>query len=275
MPETRVTLLAQRLDVEGRERRFLLAEPSGAPSVVVLSLHGSGSSPGRQARLHSMDRFSSSGAVVAFPQGDLPRRSGYEWDLNGDVEYLRVLADWLLARYPQANRRVCITGMSGGARMASRYASLHPESVRVLGAVAGLRAPARAPLEHPLRVVAFHGTADSINPFDGSGTPRWNESVPDAAAAWAQALGLSTEPTRKELTDHLTRMDFGDPGDAAAVTLFVSRGAGHTWPGSGVRLFASFPTSPLSPLFLRLMLGRTSKEIDATTEIWRAAEAPD
>jgi hypothetical protein len=33
--------------------------------------------------------------------------------------------------------------------------------------------------------------------------------------------------------------------------------------------------SPLSPLFVRLILGRTSREIDATTEIWRAAEAPE
>jgi poly(3-hydroxybutyrate) depolymerase len=153
-----MTLLPQSLNVESRERRFLLAEPSGAPSVVVLSLHGSGSSPQRQASLHSMDRFSSSGAVVAFPQGGLPRRSGYEWDLEGDVEYLRVLVGWLLTRYPHASRRVCIAEMSGGARMASRFASLHPESVRVLGAVAGLRAPARALLEHPVRVVAFHGT---------------------------------------------------------------------------------------------------------------------
>jgi poly(3-hydroxybutyrate) depolymerase len=70
-------------------------------------------------------------------------------------------------------------------------------------------------------------------------------------------------------------MDFGDPSDAAAVTLFVARGAGHTWPGSRLPLFASFPMSPLSPLFRRLILGQTSKEIDATTEIWRAAEAPD
>lgn len=270
-----MTLLAQSLDLEGRERRFLLAEPSGTPSVVMLSLHGSGSSPKRQASLHSMDRFSSSGALAAFPQGGLPRRSGYEWDLEEDVEYLRVLVSWLLSRYPQANRRVCIAGMSGGARMASRFASLHPESVRVLGAVAGLRAPARTPLEHPVRVVAFHGTADSLNPLAGSGTARWNESVPHAAAAWARALGLPGEPTRKELTGHLTRIDFGDPSNAAAVTLFVSRGAGHTWPGSRLPLFASFPMSPLSPLFLRLILGRTSKEIDATTEIWRTAEAPD
>jgi polyhydroxybutyrate depolymerase len=258
----RVMLVPQSLDVEGRERHFLLAEPSGDPSVVLLSLHGSGSSARRQAGLHSMDRFSSAGAVAVFPEGGLPRRSGYEWDLEGDVEFLRVLVGWLLARYPRANRRVSVAGMSGGARMASRFASLQPESVRVLGAVAGLRAPARTPLEHPVRVVAFHGTADTLNPLAGGGTARWNESVPDAAAAWARALGLPAEPTRKELTAHLTRMDFGDPDDAAAVTLFISRGAGHTWPGSRL------------PLLLRPILGRTSNEIDATAEIWRAATTP-
>jgi poly(3-hydroxybutyrate) depolymerase len=56
-------------------------------------------------------------------------------------------------------------------------------------------------------------------------------------------------------------VDFGDLGEVAAVTLYVSQGAGHTWPGSRL------------PLFLRLILGRTSMEIDATTEIWRATGA--
>jgi polyhydroxybutyrate depolymerase len=222
-----------------------------------------------------METLCSSGAVVAFPEGAWPLRSGFEWDLEGDVEYLRVLVDWLLARYPEAGRRVCIAGMSGGARMASHFASLHPESVRVLGAVAGLRAPAQPRLEHPIRVVAFHGTADRINPFAGSGTERWNESVLDAAGAWARALGLASEPTRHELTGHLTRLHFGDPSEVAAVTLFVSQGAGHTWPGSPLARVRGSALSPLSPLFLRLFLGRTSREIDATTEIWRATSESD
>jgi polyhydroxybutyrate depolymerase len=256
-----VTLRAEVLNLGSQVRRFLLAEPLGPPSFIVLSLHGSGSSPERQARLTSMERLCSSGAVVAFAQGAWPRRSGFEWDLEEDVEYLRVLVTWLLAHYPEADRRVCIAGMSGGARMASRFASLDPESVRVLGAVAGLRAPAKTRLESPLRVVAFHGTADRLNPIAGSGTERWNESVPDAAAAWARALALPSEPTRQELTGHLTQTDFGAPNESAAVTLFVSQGAGHTWPGARL------------PLFLRLILGRTSMEIDATTEIWRATGA--
>jgi polyhydroxybutyrate depolymerase len=213
-----------------------------------------------------MERLCSSGAVVVFPQGGRPRRSGFEWDHEGDVEYLRALIDWLRDRYPEAERRTCVAGMSGGARMASRFASLQPELVAVLGAVAGLRAPAPTALEYPIRVLAFHGTADRINPFAGSGTERWNESVPEAAAAWAGALGLPSEPTRQELTPHLTRTDFGDPNRAAAVSLFVAQGAGHTWPGSHL---------PLFPLFLRLILGRTSQDIDATTEIWRAAGASD
>jgi polyhydroxybutyrate depolymerase len=256
-----VTLRAQVLDVAGLDRGFLLAEPSGAPSVIVLSLHGSRSSPQRQAGLSSMERLCSSGAVVAFPEAARPFGPGLVWDLEGDVEYLQVLVGWLLARYPQADRRVCLAGMSGGARMASRFASLYPEAVQVLGAVAGLRAPAQARLEHPLRVLAFHGTADRLNPFAGSRTERWNESVPDAAAAWARALGLPSEPSRQELTGHLTRISFSDPGGAATVTLFVSQGAGHTWPGSRL------------PLSVRLMLGRTSNEIDATNEIWRSTSA--
>jgi polyhydroxybutyrate depolymerase len=208
-----------------------------------------------------MERLCSSGAVVAFPGAGRPLGSGFEWDLEGDVEYLQVLVGWLLARYPAADRRVCLTGMSGGARMGSRFASLYPESVQVLGAVAGLRAPARDRLERPLRVLAFHGAADRFNPFAGGDTERWNESVPDAAAAWARALGLQAEPSRQELTGHLSRISFGDPGEAAAVTVFVSQGAGHTWPGGRL------------PLSLRLILGRTSNEIDATAEIWRSTSA--
>jgi polyhydroxybutyrate depolymerase len=208
-----------------------------------------------------MEKLCSLAAVVAFPEGTRPLRSGFEWDLEGDVEYLRVLVSLLIARYPGADQRVCVAGMSGGARMASRFASLHPESVRVLGAVAGLRSPAQTRLEHPLHVVAFHGTADRINPFPGSGTERWNESVPDAAAAWAHALGLGGEPSRHELASHLTQWELGDPNEAASVTLFVSRAAGHTWPGSHL------------PLSLRLILGQTSTEIDATTEIWRATSS--
>lgn len=46
-------------------------------------------------------------------------------------------------------------------------------------------------------------------------------------------------------------------GTEGEVILWSFRGAGHTWPGH--------PSGPL----MRLFLGRTSREPDATEEIWR------
>jgi poly(3-hydroxybutyrate) depolymerase len=148
--------------------------------------------------------------------------------------------------------------MSGGARMASRFASSGRNPVRVLGAVAGLRMPAVERLGHPVRVVAFHGTSDRINPCGGGVTARWSESVLDAASAWARANGHSPEPERTEFTRSLTRLSYGPLDDPGAVTLWVCDGAGHTWPGTRLTLG------------LRLFLGKVSYDVDATAEIWRA-----
>jgi polyhydroxybutyrate depolymerase len=256
-----VALTTQVIEVNGVVRRFLLAAPSGTPSMIVLSLHGSRSSPERQARLSRMEALTKSGAVVAFPQGSMLIGSGFEWDRGSDSEFLQATAEHLRERFPGVQPRVCAAGMSGGARMSSRFGASHPDSVMLVGAIAGLRAPPPRRLERPVRVVAFHGTADRINPFMGGTTERWDESVLDAAKAWAEANGHPTAPESEEITRSLTRFSFGAPEDPGAVTLWVSRGAGHTWPGSRL----SLP--------LRLFLGRTSNEIDATAEVWQTASA--
>jgi polyhydroxybutyrate depolymerase len=252
-------LSSQFIQVDGVARRFLLAQPSRPPSVIVLSLHGSRSGPEGQARLSRMASLADHGAVVCFPQGSLPSGSGSEWDLLGDDRFLQATVSTLQAQYPTAHSQVCLAGMSGGARMASRFASMHPDKVMVLGAVAGLRAPVRPKLERPVRVLAFHGTSDRINPFGGGATDRWNESVVEAARVWAEANGHSGEAEHHMVSPTLTQLRFGTEGEPGAVTLWVCKGAGHTWPGSKL------------PIVLRLFLGRTSFEVDATDETWRAA----
>ena len=97
---------------------------------------------------------------------------------------------------------------------------------------------------------------DRINPYEGSGTQRWNESVPDAARAWAQANGITAPPAEVTVSRTLTRTTYGAEGRPGEVTLWTSRGAGHTWPGGHLGLLAS------------LFLGRASREIDATQSIW-------
>ena len=245
----------------GGERPLLVAAPSGAPTAIVLSLHGSTSTAERQISLSRMAPWSEQGAVVAFPQGSFAARAGWEWDLHGDVALLDAAIDYLRETFGGDGLPVCVSGMSGGARMASRFASSGRTAVAVLGAVAGLRRPAVQRLDRAARVVAFHGTRDRINPYAGGRTARWEESVLDAAAAWARANGHSPEPDRTEVTPSLTRLSYGREDEPGAVTLWVCRGAGHTWPGTRL------------PLGLRLFLGKVSDDVDATAEIWRALGA--
>jgi polyhydroxybutyrate depolymerase len=249
------------ITVEGTRRSFVAFEPSGPVAAIVLSLHGSRSSTAGQVRLSQMQRLAERGdALVVFPQAIVPIGSGFEWDLDGDIGYLSQLVDELRSRHPTPQNRVCISGMSGGARMSCHFAAARADAVAMVGAVAGLRSPRGRPLSRPVPVVAFHGTADRINPYSGSGTPRWDESVPEAARCWAVANGVSTPPNEVAVSGSLSRTTYGVEGQGGEVTLWTVRGAGHTWPGGRLGLL------------LRMFLGRTNTEIDAADEIWAFAQ---
>ena len=175
-----IALQKKVITADGANRSYLVAEPAagGAVSAVVMSLHGTRSTADRQARLSGFDQLAqAAGAVVVFPQAIEPIGAGYEWDPSLDVDYLAALATELVSRHRMPHGRVLLTGMSGGARMSSLFASVHPELVQAVGAVAGLRSPG-VPVHRSVPVLAFHGTKDRINPYGGSGTQRWNESVP-------------------------------------------------------------------------------------------------
>jgi len=253
-----VTLHKQVFTAGDANRSYLVAEPPpGAPvSAVIMSLHGTSSTSEGQAHLSGFEQLAqTAGAVVVFPQAIQPIRAGYEWDPSRDVEYIAGLATELLTRHAIPDGRIILSGMSGGARMSSHFASVHPELVQAVGAVAGLRSPSAA-VQRPVPILSFHGTKDRVNPYGGSGTPRWNESVPDAARDWALANGIADPPTEVAVSPTLTRTTYGAEGEPGEVTLWTSRGAGHSWPGGHLGLMLS------------LYLGRTSREIDATKSIW-------
>jgi polyhydroxybutyrate depolymerase len=162
------------IEVGGARRQLLVAAPIGVPTAILLAMHGSTSTPEAQVRLSRMVPLAEQGAVVAFPQGSISSRAGWEWDLHGDVAFLDAVVDYLRETFGATAVPLCVSGMSGGARMASRFSSSGRNPVRVLGAVAGLRMPAVERLGHPVRVVAFHGTRDRFNPYGGGRTARWS-----------------------------------------------------------------------------------------------------
>jgi polyhydroxybutyrate depolymerase len=254
-------VIGRSIEVGGSTRSFGLAEPTGEVAAVLLSLHGTRSSWPRQARLSGMARLADAGAVVAFPEAVRPIGSGYEWDHEADLPFLEQLVSELIARHSPPGGRVCVTGMSGGARMSCVLAAARADLVSAVGAVAGLRFDGHHTPTRPVAILAFHGTADRINPYRGGTTPRWDESVEESARHWAAVNRMPEQPEVVAVSPTLTRTTYGTEGQPGEVTLFTSKGAGHTWPGGHLGLF------------LRLFLGRTSTEIDATSRIWDFARA--
>jgi polyhydroxybutyrate depolymerase len=202
-----------------------------------------------------MDSLRGEGMAVVFPQAEALAGRGYAWDHERDLAYLAAVVEQVRTGLGADGSPVFFAGMSGGARMACAYAAARADEVAAVAAVAGLRSPQLRPAR-PVPIVAFHGLADRINPYLGGRGDRWRESVPEAAAAWAAANGVESSQTATEPGPGLTKTTYGE-GTQAEVTLWTFAHAGHTWPGR-----------PVGPL-LRLLLGRTSTEVDATHEIGR------
>ena len=182
----------------GHTREVIVHVPvnySGKTKVpLVLNLHGSESNAQAQEVFSGMDATSDAdGFIVAYPQALIPAAGGYDWNIPGvpllggqnppanaanDVTFLTGLVRSLEARYCVSTSRVYATGMSGGGRMASQLACDASQTFAAVAPVAGLRFPSPCPAVRPVPVIAFHGTADAVDPFEGNGQAYWTYSVP-------------------------------------------------------------------------------------------------
>ena len=268
--------LKYALTVSGHHRTVIVHVPSGYTGAkklaLVLNLHGSESTAGAQEKFSGMDATSDAdGFIVAYPQALIPDGTGYDWNIPGqpmvsgklppasapsDVTFLTTLIRDLAGRYCIDLSRVYATGVSGGGRMASQLACDASSVVAAIAPVAGLRYPSPCPDARPVPVIAFHGTADLIDPFDGNGAPYWTYSVPAAARLWA---GHDHCAARSQITSgrgyHRTR--YTSCRDGAEVELYAITGEGHEWPGG-----------PAMPSAITSVLGPQSDAVDANALIW-------
>jgi polyhydroxybutyrate depolymerase len=244
-----------------REYRVHLPAGSARPNALVLMLHGGGGNPAAIAAHTRFDRIADrAGFIVVYPAARnrrwLDGRPGNE--RSDDVAFLQKLADTVRAQHGIPAHRVFAAGISNGAMMSYRLACEAPGSVAAIGVVAGavpvgLRAACGA--TSPVAVLALHGTEDRLIPFDGGGSLL---SVPASVSLLGARAGCGTAG-RPDTTDRVrdgtlvTRVAF--TGCAVPVQLLTIRGGGHTWPG-GPRVRAR-------------ILGRTTREIDASEALWR------
>jgi len=239
---------------------------------LVLNLHGSESTASAQEKFSGMDATADANHfIVAYPQALIADGLGYDWNIPGepmvngkfppvsapsDVTFLTTLVRDLAARYCIDLRRVYATGVSGGGRMASQLACDASSVFAAIAPVAGLRYPSLCPATRPVPVIAFHGTADPIDPFGGHGLGYWTYSVPTAAHLWAShdhcTVRLQTTPRPGYRLTRYTSCSGG-----AEVELFAITGEGHEWPGG-----------PAMPSAITSVLGPQSDAVSANALMW-------
>ncbi len=245
----------------GLTRTYHLTVPPGYTGdtrvPLVLDLHGAGSNAAQEMLLSRARQY-------AAPRGwavatlDAGRVFWFLQARNGeDVDFVQRVVQDVARRLCIAPGRRFVMGMSNGAAMSAAVTCALPTTFAAAAAVAGMNI-AGSCLERPTPLLAVHGTADPIVPFQGGdlgGRLSGLLSVPSVTSRlhdWSVRNHCTSGPTSTVVVPSITLVEY--QGCAAPTRLLrVSRG-GHTWPGG--------PVLPVN------RYGRTSDAIDATDEIF-------
>jgi polyhydroxybutyrate depolymerase len=183
--------------------------------------------------------------------------------LERDIRFISELIDTLQSAYNIDPGRIYVNGMSNGGGMAFVLSCTLSDRVAAVGMVAPAQSlpPGWCTDTRPIPMIAFHGDADSMVPYDGGplGDP-FNPVKPvfpavrEFVASWAERNQCAASPVESTVALDVTRLEYLNCAEGAAVVLYTLSGGGHTWPGG----------KPLP----KWWVGPTSDSIDATRQMW-------
>lgn len=250
--------------------------PGGLPLVVVL--HGGGDDdPVRLIK--QATRFDAKadteGFAVVYPEaidghwndGRLRRDRSHAEDVD-DIAFVHAVVERVASTTAIDLRRVYLVGASNGGMMAYRIACERPQFFAAVAAVvANLPVGLSCGPSRPVPMLVINGTDDPLMPWEGGkvrfGTQHLGavlsaEATMQTWAHWNRCSGATETRTLPDQAPadrtRVTRITYSDC--QADVALFRVEGGGHTWPGAGQQTVR------------RSAFGRTSRDIDATDEIW-------
>jgi polyhydroxybutyrate depolymerase len=216
-------------------RRWLLyvpraAEP-GEALPLVFNLHGSGGTPEDQLGVSGLEELAERESFVVVAPAAVEQRWNVPPDATkaDDVRFFSELIDSVAALTPIDRQRVFATGFSGGGRMASQLACDLSERVAAIAAIGGIRFPGPCAQARPMPILAFHGTADDVNPYEGGGQPYWGTGVEPAVTGWAEH-NRCTVRSEQTLPTGVREIRHGGSDCDAEVVLYRIEGFGHSWP---------------------------------------------
>ncbi|MBV8180190.1 MAG: polyhydroxybutyrate depolymerase [Mycobacterium sp.] len=228
------------INVGGRDRGYRLHKPPGVPAstALVIVLHGGFGTGDYAERNYGWDQLADAQKfVVAYPNG-LNRA----WNVNGagccgkpakegidDVGFITAAVADIEKNVSINASHVYATGMSNGGMMDYTLAC-DTTLFAAIGPVSGTQLnPCRSP--HPVSVMAIHGTADPLIPYDGGpgrgfvhldGPP-----IQDINAFWRNVDHCATPAVTT--SGSVTTSTAGCP-DNRSVVLITIDGGGHHWP---------------------------------------------
>lgn len=255
----------------GIDRQYLIHVPvqyhSDSPVPLVLSFHAAAMWPASQAKTSGWNALADEhGFIVVYPAGTGTPRVWQPSPASArkDARFVSDLIDTLQARYSIDASRIYATGLSNGAHMAFVLSCEMGHRIAAVGTVAAAhQLPwSWCASRRPMPLIAFHGTADPLVPYDGGASSMAAVSFPSAsgfAAHWAQRNGCGEEPTLSEVAPDVARSVYPDCPDGADVVFYSINGGGHTWPGGPTRL--------------GWVVGPTTRSIDASALMWDFFEA--
>jgi polyhydroxybutyrate depolymerase len=222
------------------------------PAPLLLVFHGFTGSPADVEEQTGFTELADvHGFLVAYPEGEGRPRSWRADPRRGDrdVEFVRDLVAAISAEVLIDPGRVYAAGMSNGGAMAARLACDASDVIAAVGAVAAPYPQLDCGDSRPVPLIAFHGTADLIVPYDGVEPlmPPVEVWVED----WAGHAGCSPGGVAAPVASDVTLTTWKDcRGDVALYTIIEGR---HGWPGPRDKSW----------------WGATTDSVDGSEVIWR------
>lgn len=233
--------------VNGVARHFSLHLPASYPSrhgplPLVVLLHGHGSSGVKIERSTGMsDKADEENFIAVYPDGRGDPRGWQVFDdaagTNQDVAFIGQLIDTLEKLYAVDPYRVYIAGHSNGGMMAYRLGVDLGEKVAGVGVSAGLLGKkfAAEPTPTPVTLVALHGKADNVVPYDGSdGDLHYHRrylSAPASVAAYASRDGCDGASEKTSPNGNVVEKTYSGCDGGSAVVFITVNNLTHRWPG--------------------------------------------
>ncbi len=227
----------------GTTRRFILHIPPGyddeTPTPLILLFHGRGMQAPEQILLSQMNALADEeGFLVVYPQAFGTPPEWFFWvgaDQYGidDVQFVRDLITLLGQRLNIDPERIYAAGYSNGGGMVNQLACHLSDQIAAIAQVAGTYPVSElvyrgcAP-ERPVPALAFHGTGDTVLPYQGE--EGYLLAARQWAADWAARNGCDETLETFMEDGAVTGTAWTGCRDEAEVRLYLIEEWGHDWP---------------------------------------------